>query len=302
MKNKFYCFLLIIFCCVLIVCCNKKDAYQPTAKIADYTNLAVGKFVIYQLDSTITLPFGVGFTVHSYMVKDTVDGVLTDNLNRPGFHIVRFVWDTAAQQWKNSNTFFAVQTDKVFEYTENNLKQVRLASPVGGTVNWQGNSAMGESPFNFVSNDNDYVSWTFSYSNANQPFAVGNLNFDSTVTVVQYDSNNNNQTNSANFISNYSKSYEVYAKGVGKIFQDLFSWEYQTSYVTQNCLLIHCTGNMCDTTKINCKSDETTGVSNDCDSITKAQVSQGVRVVCDTIPGNFSYNGYGVRLSILNHN
>ena len=53
-------------------------------------------------------------------------------------------------------------------------------------------------------------------------------------------------------------------------------------------------------TKIICQSDGVTG--NNCDSIANAQVSQGVRIVCDTIPGNFTYNGYGVKLSIISHN
>lgn len=301
MKNKLYGIILVVLSSLLIICCNKTDTLQ-TAKLSDYTNIAVGKFVIYQLDSTVTLPFGVGFTVNSYIVKDTVDGVITDNLNRPGFHIVRSVWDSVAQKWNNSNTFFAVLTGKTFEYTENNNRQVRLVSPIADYFNWQGNSAIGSSPFNFVSNDDNYLSWTFAYSNVGLPFKVGNQNFDTTITVVQYDSANNKPFY-VNSISNYSKSYEVYAKGIGKIFQDLFSWEYQTSYVTRNCLLIHCESSKCDTTKISCESDgSSNGTTNNCDSIANAQASMGVRIVCDTVPGNFTYNGYGVRLSIISHN
>jgi len=298
MKNKVYGTLLIGFCSLMLIRCNKTETLG-TAAIPDYTNLAVGKFVIYKLDSTVALPFGAGFTVNSYLVKDSVDAIVTDNINRPGYHIVRYTWDSVGHQWNNSNTFYAVQTGKTFEYTENNLRQTRLVSPIADNVSWQGNSFMGSSPFNFVSNDDNYLDWTFSYSNVGHPFKVGNLNFDTTITVVQYDSANNKPFY-PNSISNYSKSYEVYAKGVGKIFQDLFSWEYQTSYLTKNCLLIHCAGNKCDTTKIICQSDGVTG--NNCDSIANAQVSQGVRIVCDTIPGNFTYNGYGVRLSIVSHN
>jgi hypothetical protein len=301
MKNKIYGILLIAFCSLLLIRCNKTDTF-PTAKISDYTNMAVGKFVVYRLDSTVTLPFGVGFTVNSYLVKDSVDAMVTDNLNRPGYRIIRYTWDSVGQQWNNSNTFLAVSTGKTFEYIENNMRQVRLVSPIADNFSWQGNSYVGTSPFNFVSNDDNFLSWTFTYSNVGLPFTVGNLRFDTTITVVQYDSTNNKPfyTNS---ISNYSKSYEVYAKGVGKIFQDLFSWEYQTSYVTRNCLLIHCASNKCDTTQINCESDgSSTGNSNNCDSLASAQLSEGVRIVCDTIPGNFTYNGYGVRLSIISHN
>ncbi|MDE3250995.1 MAG: hypothetical protein KGO82_20185, partial [Bacteroidota bacterium] len=151
-----------------------------------------------------------------------------------------------------------------------------------------------------ASGSQEYLTWTFSYANTNQPFKVGSLNFDSTVTVVQYDSSNNKPFSSNSFNS-YSRSYEVYAKGVGRIFQDLFSWEYQTSYFTKNCKLIHCLNNKCDTTAITCSSD---GVANgkNCDSIARAQLDAGVKIVCDTIPGNYYYNGYGVKLSILNYN
>lgn len=300
MKNKVYGTIIIAFS-VLLICCNKTDTF-PTAKITDYTNLAVGKFVVYKLDSTVTLPFGVGFTVNSYLVKDSVDAIVTDNLNRPGYRIIRYTWDSVGQQWNNSNTFLAILTGNTFEYIENNMRQVRLVSPITDNFSWQGNSYAGASPFNFVSNDDNFLTWTFSYTNVGLPFQVGNQRFDTTITVVQYDSTNNKPfyTNS---ISNYSKGYEVYAKGVGKIFQDLFSWEYQTSYVTRNCLLIHCAANKCDTTQISCESDgSTNGNTNNCDSITSAQAGAGVRIVCDTIPGNFTYNGYGVRLSIINHN
>lgn len=301
MKNKLFvsCFLLIG--CFLLTRCNKTGTIEA-GNISAYTNLAVGKFVMYKLDSTVTLPFGVGFAVHSYLVKDTIDGMVTDNLNRSGFHIVRFTYDSTTHQWNNSNTFMAILTGKTFEYIENNQRQTRLVNPVAENFSWQGNSYIGSSPFNFVSNDDNFLSWTFTYRNVGQPFTAGNKRYDSTLTVVQFDSTTNKPFY-VNSISNYSKGYEVYAKGIGKVFQDLFSWEYQTSYVTRNCLLIHCAGNKCDTTKISCESDGTTnGISNNCDSITAAQASQGVRVACDTVPGNFTYNGYGVRLTMVNHN
>lgn len=279
--------------------CNTKNDLV-SASISDYTNLAVGKYVIYQLDSTITTAFGAGFTVHSYTVKDSIEAQITDNLNRPGFRIVRYTWDPVLKTWNASNTFMAIATDRSYEYVENNLRQVRLMSPITDNFSWKGNSAMSQSPFSFASGSQEYLTWTFSFANTNQPFKVGNLSFDSTVTVVQYDSSNNKPFSSNSFNS-YSRSYEVYAKGVGRIFQDLFSWEYQTSYFTKNCQLIHCLNNKCDTTAITCSSD---GVANgkNCDSIARAQLDAGVKIVCDTIPGNYYYNGYGVKLSILNYN
>ncbi|MEO6314516.1 MAG: hypothetical protein ABIU63_00655 [Chitinophagaceae bacterium] len=299
MNNKISALVIIVFCSLLMARCNSKNDLVSD-KISDYTNLAVGKYVIYKLDSTVTLPFGTGFTVNSYTVKDSVEAQITDNLNRPAFRIVRYILDESTKQWNNSNTFMAIQTNNTFEYVENNLRQVRMVSPIVDNFNWNGNSAIAVSPFHFSTDDNEYLFWVFSYSNVGMPFQVGNLNFDTTITVVQYDSTNNKPFNAIG-LSSYTSSYEVYAKGVGKIFQDLFAWEYHTSYFTRNCKLIHCLNNKCDTTLIKCNTDEITGGKN-CDSIARAQLDAGVRVVCDTVPGNFYYDGYGVKLSILNHN
>ncbi len=301
MKNKLSAFVIIVLSSILLIRCNSKNDIV-SAKISDYTNLGVGKYVIYKLDSTVTLPFGTGFTVNSYTVKDSIEAMITDNLNRPGYRIVRYVLDPSSNTWNNSNTFMAVQTDTKYEYTENNMRQVRLVSPIVDNLTWKGNSAISVSPFQFSSSDANYLDWVFSYSNVGMPFRVGNQNFDTTITVVQYDSLNNKPFY-VNSLSSYSRSYEVYAKGVGKVFQDLFSWEYQTSFVTRNCLMIKCLNNKCDTTKIKCDSDGTTDVNNkNCDSIARAQLDAGVRIVCDTVPGNYYYNGYGVKLSILSHN
>ncbi|MFT3933865.1 MAG: hypothetical protein QM726_09645 [Chitinophagaceae bacterium] len=301
MKHIFSAIVLLILCSALLVCCNSKNNIV-SGRISDYTNLGVGKVVTYRLDSTVTLPFGTGFTVNSYTVKDSIEGMLTDNLNRPGYRIVRYVWDTLNKVWNNSNTFMAIPTDKTFEYIEDNRRQLRLTSPIVGGFSWKGNSYMGQSPFNFSTGDQSYLDWVFSYSNVDMPFHVGSLNFDSTITVVQHDSNDNKPFY-VNSLSSYSRSYEVYAKGVGKVFQDLFSWEYNTSYITKNCKLIHCLNNKCDTTLIKCDSDGTTDAANkNCDSIARAQLDAGVRIVCDTTPGGYYYNGYGVKLSIISHN
>ena len=301
MKNKFSAIVLVVFCCLLLIRCNSKNDIV-SASINDYTNLKVGKFVIYKLDSTVTLPFGTGFTVNSYTVKDSVEGMITDNLNRSGFRIVRYVWNAITNSWDNSNTFQAIPTGNTFEYIEDNMRQVRLVTPIVDNFSWKGNSYIGESPFHFTSDDANYLDWVFSYSNVGMPFTVGNKTFDTTITVVQFDSTTNKPFY-VNSLSSYSKSYEVYAKGVGKIFQDLFSWEYQTSYITARCKMIHCLNGKCDTTLVKCDSDGTTDAANkNCDSIARAQFDAGVRVVCDTVPGNYYYNGYGVKLSILDHN
>ena len=62
MKQKFPAVVLIFFCSLLLIRCNSKNDIVSD-HISDYTNLGIGKYVIYKLDSTVTLPFGTGFSL-----------------------------------------------------------------------------------------------------------------------------------------------------------------------------------------------------------------------------------------------
>src|SRR6476620_1409773 len=80
---------------VLLNSCDKKDDYS-SANLADYTNLEVGKFVRYRMDSTKWINFGQTDTVIKYQAKDVVDAAITDNLGRPSFRVIRYINDTNA--------------------------------------------------------------------------------------------------------------------------------------------------------------------------------------------------------------
>ena len=65
--------------------CSKSSTETfDTAPLSDYNPLTVGKYITYNLDSTVVYTnFGQTQTVNSYQVKLMVDAQITDNLGRP---------------------------------------------------------------------------------------------------------------------------------------------------------------------------------------------------------------------------
>ena len=87
-------FLLI----TLLTACNKQNELFTTASLSDYFPLQVGKYITYNLDSTVYINFGQKDTVVKYQVKDSIDAQITDNIGRPAYRIVRYIPKDATPQ------------------------------------------------------------------------------------------------------------------------------------------------------------------------------------------------------------
>ena len=282
---------LIHFVCVILVfyftgSCSRQTEQLKASSYKDYFPISVSKYIIYRLDSTITKNFGTGFEIHSCIVKDSVEEQLVDNENRLTYKVVRY--QLINNLWKPVNTFMTTPLSNRLEYIENNLRIIKLINPVTENISWKGNSYCNQNPFYINS---DFVDWTYRYNNIAQPYSNGDLNQDSTLTVVSYDSLNNKPFYYKQY-STYTKAYEVYAKNIGKVYQDILTWEYQVFTGYFNCKHIYCSGNKCDTSSIDCEHMN-------CDSIRQIK---GHTINCDTLVTRFYYDGFGVKMTMIEHN
>lgn len=291
MKNKN---LFPVACTLMVLlslyACTKTDT--TTFKSAkNYVSAAKGKYIIYKLDSIVTANFGARFETRTYTVKDSVVDVFFDNEGKESFKIFRFVLNPN-NTWTSINTFVLTPKDNNVEYIENNLRYTKLVSPVIDGKEWKGNSFINQSPFypNTL-----FTNWTYKYSNIDAAKTYGSLNFPKTVTVTQYDSNDN-RTFNPNVYNFYDKGYEVYAENLGLVYRDIMSWEYQVFTSFSNCKLIKPKnpgpGN--DTVSVNCNDPRV-----NCDSLIQ---QPNHKVKCDTIIDRFYYNGYGIKQTIIGHN
>ena len=207
---------------ILITGCSKSDDTVYT-DIKNYINPKPGKYIIYKLDSTVTVNFSAGFATKSYLVKDSVIDTFLDNQNRLSYRIFRFQYDSAAKKWNSINTYYITPGASSYESVEDNIRYIKLVNPASENITWSGNKNAVTSPFY---NTVNFSIWQYYYENIKQPFKVDNITYPNTLTVVQYDSTDNAPFKINNFAT-YDKGYEVYADTIGLIYKDIMSWEYQ---------------------------------------------------------------------------
>lgn len=286
-------FALILFIGTLPFCKKQIDTYSPVSS-SSYFPAAAGKYIQYRLDSVVFTNFDRDREVHSYQVKDSIDAAITDNLGRPSFRIRRLIRDiNGTTPWQENATFMVTVLPNAVEYVENNLRFIKLASPVKNDYYWQGNSyiftgtsanssSTSESPYDF------YFNWNYTYQNVEQPFTVNGTTIEKTVTVLQEDKSTGDPVAFPASYADSTYSMEVYAKDIGLIYKDFIHWVYVVDLTLQNCRMI-LPG---DPIPSPCP------VGLNCDSL--ATTKNGY-AICDTLTP-FTYNGYGIKLSMMEHN
>lgn len=216
----FVCFFLFI------TSCKKQKEVYNTESINNYYPLQVGKYITYNLDSTVFVSFGDRDTVISYQVQDRVDAQVTDNLGRNAYRIVRYIRKDTSGNWMPNNTFMAIPTDNSIEYVENNQRFLKLEMPIKQDFSWKGNSYIDSYS---LTTDMQYLdNWDYTYDSVDVPLTINSLSFDSTIKVSERDeAEGDDPALSTTLYADKTYAYEKYAKGVGLIYREFLHWEYQ---------------------------------------------------------------------------
>ncbi len=217
-------FLLAVISAVIFTACTKDPEVFNTESISDYSPLLAGKYITYNLDSTVFINFGTKDTVISYQVKHEVDALITDNLGRPAYRIIRYKRKTAGNAWVADNTFMAVPTELSLEFIENNNRYIKLKLPIRDGYTWKGNSYIDTYSLN---SEVKYLDdWDYTYDSLHLPATIGALTIDSTLKVDQRDEIIGNPSD-PNSYSEINYGAEKYAKGIGLIYRNFLHIEYQ---------------------------------------------------------------------------
>jgi hypothetical protein len=209
-----------------ITACKKTDkpSYPDPAQ---YYPLTVGKYITYKMDSTNYIGYTVTPTVTSYFVRDVVDAQVTDNLNRKSYRIVRFIKDSLSQPtWRNNNSFMVTPLEKSYEYVENNLRFIRLQTPIADGFGWPGTTYIGANGGNPSVQFFSDPDWSYHFENIGKPYPVFTTTVTNTITVNQADGIGGFPADpSAYSDRNFGK--EVFGKDIGLIYKEFLHWSYQ---------------------------------------------------------------------------
>lgn len=225
MKRILFLFSLALF---LLIACNKENELLKIESLNDYYPLQVGKYVTYNLDSTVFINFGAKDTVIKYQVKDSVSAQITDNLGRAAFRIIRLIRKDSTKQWQPNNTFMAVPTANSLEFIENNLRFIKLILPIKQDYRWKGNSYLTLDPYPAYGFSSAFMDgWDYMYQDVNVPLVIGTFNLDNTLTVFQRDEMLGDAKIPGTLYAEKTYSVEKYAKNIGLVYKEFLHTEYQ---------------------------------------------------------------------------
>lgn len=210
----------------LLTACRKENQLFTTAPLSDYFPLQIGKYITYNLDSTVYINFGQKDTVIKYQVKDTIENQITDNLGRPAYRIVRYIRKEASKAWTPNNTFMAVPTSTTIEFIENNFRFQKLKLPIKDGYSWKGNTFI--DTYSLNSQYKYLDDWNYTYDSVNLPSTVGSFQFPFTIKVNQRDEflgQDPKLPGTQYAEKNYA--VEKYAKGIGLVYKEFLHWEFQ---------------------------------------------------------------------------
>lgn len=210
---------------LLFASCKKSSEELQMTQISDYAPLTVGKYVTYTVDSLLYTNFGTTETHRFYDMKLAVSDSLTDNLGRKAFRITHYIKPQGTGSFTPDNTFMAVNTGSGYEFTENNLRYLKLVLPIkeGGT--WKGNSMIfAAAPGAGIAYLDD---WDYTYANVGLTATVNNTAFPNTVTVNERDLSDGLPVGPLTTYAQRDFSQEIYAKDIGLIYREFLHFEYQ---------------------------------------------------------------------------
>ena len=219
------CFFTVLALAVVMpfVSCKKETTTVQTPSIEDYSPFVVGKYITYQLDSSVSINFGAAMETHTYQVKYLVDAALNDADERPSFRIVRFIKKPSGA-WDADASFWATPTSNGLEFVENNLRYIKLRLPIKDGFTWKGNTHIDTYSIN---SEVKYLDgWDYIYENVGVPETVGAYNLDEVLTVNQRDEIIGNPAD-PNSYSEINYGQEKYAKGIGLVYRKFLHTEYQ---------------------------------------------------------------------------
>ncbi|MEO6639272.1 MAG: hypothetical protein ABIN25_13420 [Ginsengibacter sp.] len=220
----------LAFISLTFISCKKENDNFSSATAADYYPLQVGKYITYDMDSTVYyINFGSAASSIHYQAQDRVEAQITDNLGRNAYRVQRYLRKDSLQAWIPSNTFMVVPTETSVELVENNLRFLKIEIPIRQDFSWKGNSYLTPMAYDTYDFGSDFTAdWDYVYDSVNMPLTINSFNFDSTIKVSERDEFlGEDPSLPGTQYGERTYAVEKYAAGVGLIFKEFLHWEYQ---------------------------------------------------------------------------
>lgn len=201
-------YIAIAFLVALATACKKKGPETAPDVGYAYAPETIGKYVVYDVDSTVYDDFAKDTTYYKYRIKEKLAETFTDNEGRRAIKLIRYVkrYDPAKSydliSWTVKDVWNYTRTNTALEVVEENVRYTKLVFPVKTDVSWNGNARNNEGQMDY------------KYLFTGQAHAVNGKVFDEVVGVEQKDDKRKNVIHRQYYI-------EKYAKDIGLIYREI---------------------------------------------------------------------------------
>ena len=185
----------------------KKEIESPPDVGYDYAPVNIGKYVVYDVDSTVYDDFALDTTYTKYRIKEKLEEIYVDNQGRQAIKLVRYIkmydslisYDNIA--WTVKDVWNYTKTNTSLELVEEDVRFTKLSFPIKIDATWNGNAL------------NTIGEWNYTYDYINQSETINGVHFENVLLVVQKN-DKNNAIHREYFI-------EKYAKDVGLVYREI---------------------------------------------------------------------------------
>ena len=204
MKNILFILLFFLF----VTSCTKKKIPQDDSLLGlDYYPTTKGKYVIYDVDSTVYNNFPTITVINTkYRIKEKIADSYTDNEGQPAIRLERYIKMFNATKpydsipWTIKEVWMVNANKKIIQVSEGNIRYTKLIFPVQTGASWNGNAR------------NTLGQWDYTYDYIDKKETINNNALDKVLYVKQF------YFPTAISYQNY---FEKYAKGVGLVYREI---------------------------------------------------------------------------------
>lgn len=217
-------FLLLAFALniALFSCRKPDDKPAPPQAEQEYYPLEVGKYVIYDVDSTVWDDTFCIERFYNYQIMHIVSDTFTDNQGRPSYRIDTRIRRRPEDEWTSHEVFYATNSTATLEIVEHEFRFIKMVFPIVDKKTWKGNSYI-------VTDDpvNSYLyDWNYTYVNVGETYTSELKEFENTVTVEHVDRAVSDPELFEDVAASRTRSREVFASGIGMVYREYIRWTY----------------------------------------------------------------------------
>ena len=212
-KLGFFLFPIAVLAALFPACKTEEDDFEQDYGY-EYFPLEIGKFIVYEVDSTIFDPTAdtMVFSTKTFVKEEIVDTLL-DNLGNVLYRTERSQRKAEGQPWQIQKVLTqSIQANQAIR-TEDNLRFIKLAFPLRQNNGWDGLVHIDPGLIVIVAGESieAFKGWDYRIESVGEPDTVGLFQLNEVATLREADSEN---------LIELRVSREKYAKGIGLVYRE----------------------------------------------------------------------------------